>query len=310
MLMARALPPVAWFRAFESAARHLSFTAAAEELGLTQSAISQNVRSLELRFSTILFERKPRGLALTDAGRRLLPDVTAAMGSLSNAAGIFERASDSGLLTVAASVSFAQWYFVPGLSRLMDANPTLSLRVITTVWPDEFSRSSADVELRFGTESHMGKGAEHLGPDELIVVAAPDLMKRVGQPFLSTESLRQQRLIQAVGTSDNWKRWAQHSRIASLPEPDLMADSHGLVIDFARAGLGVGVTSALLAAPSLASGDLVQAHAMTAPTKDGYFLATNPLADQQDVDLFTTWLKAEISAATTQADLKRRAADP
>ena len=112
--MARALPPVAWFRAFESAARHLSFTAAAEELGLTQSAISQNVRSLEVRFSTILFERKPRGLALTDAGRRLLPDVTAAMGSLSNAAGIFEGASESGLLTVAASVSFAQ--FDVGLS--------------------------------------------------------------------------------------------------------------------------------------------------------------------------------------------------
>jgi LysR family transcriptional regulator, glycine cleavage system transcriptional activator len=306
MLMARALPPVAWFRAFESAARHLSFTAAAEELGLTQSAISQNVRSLEVRFSTILFERKPRGLALTDAGRRLLPDVTAAMGSLSNAAGIFEGASESGLLTVAASVSFAQWYFVPGLARLMDPNPTLSLRVITTVWPDEFSRSSADVEVRFGTESHMGKGAERLGPDELIVVAAPHLVARTGRPVLSTEALRQQRLIQAVGTSDNWKRWAQHCRIAPLPEPDLMADSHGLVIDFARAGLGVGVTSALLAAPSLVAGDLVQAHAMTAPTKDGYFLAINPRANPADVDLFTTWLKAEISTATALAEGKGR----
>lgn len=85
-----------------------------------------------------------------------------------------------------------------------------------------------------------------------------------------------------------------------------MADSHGLVIDFARAGLGVGVTSALLAAPSLATGDLVQAHAMTAPTKDGYFLAINPRANPADVDLFTTWLKAEISTATALAEGKGR----
>ena len=106
-LMSRSLPPLTWFRAFEAAARHLSFTAAAQELGLTQSAVSQHVRSLELRFGQMLFARKPRGLALTDAGRRLLPAVAKAIGGLAEASALFEPARPDSLLTVATSVSFS-----------------------------------------------------------------------------------------------------------------------------------------------------------------------------------------------------------
>ena len=98
-----------WFRAFEAAARHLSFTAAADELGLTQSAVSQHVRALEVRFGIQLFQRRPRGLALTDDGRKLLPKVGVALDTLADAAATFDADPTSDLLTIATSVSVAQW---------------------------------------------------------------------------------------------------------------------------------------------------------------------------------------------------------
>ena len=113
--MAKSLPPLTWFRAFDAAARHLNFTAAAQELGLTQSAVSQHIRALESRLGTPLFVRKPRGLVLTDGGRHLVPDVAAALARLRIATDAFEPAVGGDILTIATSVSFAQWFLAPGL---------------------------------------------------------------------------------------------------------------------------------------------------------------------------------------------------
>ncbi|MEO0719011.1 MAG: LysR family transcriptional regulator, partial [Pseudomonadota bacterium] len=114
--MPRGLPPLTWFRAFEAAARHLNFTSAADELGLTQSAISQHVRSLEMRLGVQLFRRNPRGLSLTDDGRRLAPQVGSAIAMLASAAASYDAGPSERLLTVATSVSIAQWILAPHLS--------------------------------------------------------------------------------------------------------------------------------------------------------------------------------------------------
>ncbi len=98
--MGRSLPPLGWFRAFESAANHQSFTAAAEELGLTQSAVSQQIRQLESRLGCRLFERKPRGIALTDDARKLLPQVRRAIDTLRDATAPYDQ-QQKGLLTIA-----------------------------------------------------------------------------------------------------------------------------------------------------------------------------------------------------------------
>jgi len=105
--MAKSLPPLTWFRAFEAAARNLSFTAAADEIGMTQSAVSQHVKALESRLGVALFIRKARGLALTDDGRKLIPQVASALGTLTAASRIFETGTTQNLLTVATSVSVA-----------------------------------------------------------------------------------------------------------------------------------------------------------------------------------------------------------
>src|SRR6056300_740916 len=113
--MAKSLPPLTWFRAFEAAARHLSFTAAANEIGMTQSAVSQQVKALETRLRVALFTRHARGLSLTDDGRRLLPQVTSSLGQLAAATESYDTGSPETLLTVASSISVIQWVISPNL---------------------------------------------------------------------------------------------------------------------------------------------------------------------------------------------------
>lgn len=276
--MARTLPPLTWFRAFEAAARHLNFTAAASELGLTQSAISQQVRSLEVRLGVSLFVRKPRGLALTDDGRKLLPPVGSAMQMLSSAAEVFDRGERGGSLTIATSVSVAQWIIAPNLPQLLAQQPGLRIRLLSTIWPDDFNASIADVEIRFGSKKQVGAGARRLRPDRLIAVAAPK----------AAVSLEKGPLIEAVGTAQGWRDWAAASKATLPDDTTIQVDSYGLALDMARCGAGVALTSSLLAADPLAKGGVVQVNPVAIEGEDGYFIATNPKSSL--AQSFEAWL--------------------
>jgi DNA-binding transcriptional LysR family regulator len=299
--MAKALPPLTWFRAFDSAARHLNFTAAADELGLTQSAVSQHVRSLELRLGAPLFVRKPRGLALTDDGRRLVPDGAAARARLQAAAEAFGPGAGPGLVSIATSVSLAQFFLVPGLPGLRALHPELRIRLVTTVWPDDFTASNADIELRFGTAEVAGAGgARLLGSKRLIVVARPEL---AGGTW--TERL-QQPLIQPVGITQTWEKLARRlGHGAAVPEPAYFVDSHGLAVDLALSGAGLALTSAVIAAPQLASGALVQIPSPEIPGDEGYYVAQRPAATRTPeaaeqtrlADVVLDWLEERVSRA-------------
>ncbi|MDO7559819.1 MAG: LysR family transcriptional regulator, partial [Paracoccaceae bacterium] len=115
--MRRTPPPLNWFRVFEASARHLKFTHAAVELGMTQSAVSQQIRAFEARLGVQLFVRKPRGLALSDAGRKLVPKIEAALNDLDAAGRMFDPKPKEGLVTIACSVSIAQWIIAPHLAQ-------------------------------------------------------------------------------------------------------------------------------------------------------------------------------------------------
>ncbi len=284
--MRRALPPLAWFRAFDSAARHLNFTAAARELHLTQSAISQQVRALESRLGVPLFHRKARGLALTDDGRRLLPDVATALGTLAAATRAFEVGPSAGLVTVVASVSFNQWFITPGLHRFMAANPGTRVRIVSAVWPDDFHARIADVEIRFGPAPVVGGDAERLLPDELIVVASADAR-------VDPDRLHEVPLIETVGTSDGWRKWSARAGCENALDPSIFVDNYGLAIDLARAGAGVALASSLLASRSIHDGTLVRLRDESIPATDGYFLATQA-REGTPAAKFADWLKQEL----------------
>lgn len=287
--MTRALPPLTWFRSFEAAARHLSFTAAADELGLTQSAISQQVRSLEMRLGVELFQRQHRGLSLTDDGRKLQPKVGSALDSLAQATASYEIGSTHALLTIATSISVAQWIIAPRLKEFLAGHPGLRVRMLSTIWPDDFKALLADVEIRFGSEKQVGDGAERLIPDSLIPVAHPDL----------NGSLKDQALIEAVGTSETWRDWALQAGRAEDPRPSIFVDSHGAALDMAIHGNGVALTSSLLAAQALKTGRLIQVCPTVLSSSEGYFLAVKTKSD--NAIAFNEWLKDAAICATAKA---------
>jgi len=278
--MAKSLPPLTWFRAFEAAARHLSFTAAANEIGLTQSAVSQQVKALETRLRVALFTRHARGLSLTDDARRLLPQVGAALETLASATDAFDSGPSENFLTVAASVSVAQWIIAPNLAQFTARHPDVRLRFLSAIWPDDFHSARADVEIRFGSEKQVGTNAEPLSPGRLIALKSPVL----------NGDLDHLPLIEAVGTSDGWKAWGE--TIGGDPQPGILVDSYGMALHLATHGNGVALVSELLSAHAMATGQLMRADPASIPGNEGYFLSINEAS--ATAVLFRDWLLAQL----------------
>ena len=261
--MVKALPPLAWFRAFESAARRLSFTAAAEEIGMTQSAVSQHVKSLETSLGVALFIRRARGLSLTDDGRKLLPQVSSALETLTVAARNFDTVPSKNVLTVAASVSVAQWLISPRLKEFTNKNPEINIRFLSTIWPDDFHTVRADVEIPFGSQKQFGRNATRLEPSGLVALKSP---KFSGNIESST-------LIESVGTSDGWKLWAES--VGGNPMPKIFVDSYGAAMNLAINGNGIALVSNILAQDAIRSGKLIMADKTLLTCNEGYYLRYN-----------------------------------
>jgi LysR family glycine cleavage system transcriptional activator len=276
LVMAKALPPLTWFRAFEAAARNLSFTAAAFEIGMTQSGVSQHVKSLESRLGVALFERKARGLALTDDGRKLIPQVTSALETLSAASRIFETGPTQNLLTIAASVSVVEWIIAPRLKQFTDCHPNTRLRFISTIWPDEFHVTHADVEIPFGSQKQFGYNAVLMEPSGLVAVKSPFLQGEI-------DTLP---LIEAVGTSSGWSDWKDFG--TDKLKPHIFVDTYDSALKMAIHGNGVALVSEVLTQSAVTSGQLILAHDSNAPCEEGYYVRANEkntLARE-----FTDWL--------------------
>ena len=288
--MPKPLPPLTWFRAFDAAARHLSFTQAAAELGLTQSAISQHVRALEDHLSTPLFIRSHRALQLTDAARLLVPDVAASLARLAQATERFVPQTDRPRLTLATSVSVAQHLIAPQLASFQRAHPDVAIQIVTAIWPDDFASTNADIEIRFGTADVVGQGAMLLQPSRLHAVATPDICAQYDTTD-PTRSLAQHTLIQPLGLSTSWKTFA------GLPdrEADLFVDTHGLAVDLALSGAGIALTHSLITGPALEAGLLATLPLPTLPAEEGYYLHQKTAPNQPLQDAFVDWLLSQIA---------------
>lgn len=289
--MAQSLPPLGWLRSFEAAARHLSFTAAAEEIGLTQSAVSQQVKSLETRLGVPLFMRHARGLALTDAGRRLLPEIDAPLQALAAAMDSVDTGPTKGLLTIATSVSVAQWIIAPRLPDFRMRFPTLRLRILSAIWPDDFHSTHADVEIRFGSARQAGTDAEPLLPNRLIALKSPKLKGE----------LQDLPLIEAVGTSSGWQSWSRE--VGGTPAPSLYTDTYGMALQLAAHGNGVALISELLADHALQNRLVERAHPASIPSQEAYYISV--AKDKPEALELREWLFGKLSGSTDRQPLDR-----
>ncbi|MEM7209491.1 MAG: LysR substrate-binding domain-containing protein [Pseudomonadota bacterium] len=292
MLEQQSLPPLNWLRAFECSARHLSFTAAAGELSLTQSAVSQHVRSLELRLGTTLFVRKARGLALTNAGRKLLPAVSGPLSELAQAAAMFRPGRTKNSLRISCNWAFSSTWLSPRLGQFAAQYPGTEIQIVSTLWPDDNLPADFDVEIRYGAKELVGDGAELLLADQIF----PICTRQRAMGIQTHKDLYPQPLIQAVGSTDNWQTWALNLELPPPPAITFSVDSYALSIELAHAGAGIALVSGLVAEQSLLEGSLVKPLELTTPAKDNHYIAVRDTHDNNELSIrFVDWIHEELT---------------
>lgn len=264
------LPPLSAIRCFEAAARHQSFTRAAEELGMTQAAVSYQIKLLEERCGP-LFLRRARGVALTEAGRRLAPAVTEAFESLRAA---FEDVGQSaeGVLTVSAVNTFASHWLVPRLGSFQMSHPRIAVRLDVTGRLVDFTREEVDVGIRSGGGSWPGLAAHRLRPIRYTPVLGPALLERCGPLTEPADLLR----LPLIDPDDPW--WAEWFAAAGVAAPDLSrrpdirVGTQQFGASLAMAGQGVAILSPAFFPEELASGRLVQPFPLVHSPDASYWL--------------------------------------
>ncbi|MCP1844072.1 LysR family glycine cleavage system transcriptional activator [Bradyrhizobium sp. USDA 4524] len=251
------LPPLNALKAFESAARHLSVKLAAEELCVTPGAVSQMLKTLEADLGVKLFERVPRGIYLTDAGRDYLPSIRNAFRQIADASRRVAASVDVGTLTVSVTPFFASAWLVPRMASFQGAHPEIDLQIVTSNTVVDFSRSGVDVAVRHGLGRYPGLRSDRVVTVEMVAVASPSLVERLGRPASPGELAGWPQVHDA--DRKGWSLWFQANGIAevrTLRGPSF--DDSGLLLKAVLTGQGAGLLPAAMVANEIASGELVQ----------------------------------------------------
>jgi len=289
------LPPLNWLRAFEASARALSFTAAAQELSMTQSAVSQQIKSLESALGRVLFLRRARGLELTDEGRGYLPTVQAAFALLEEGTDVLTGRNAPDVLELQVNLSFAMFWLSPRLEDFLTQYPWVQLNLATAIWSEERPNATATVNIVFGQGKREGKTGRRLTRDQKFPVCSPKLARRIA----SLDDLVKQRLFDLPGTVQSWSSWMDAQPPSSrrtLPAIH-RASTWALSLQWAQQGLGVALAHDTIARDLLASGKLVRPFEFSIPMKESYYLiAPEGSQTHAAAKAFKEWLLREMSA--------------
>jgi LysR family glycine cleavage system transcriptional activator len=263
--------PLAALRVFEAAARLRSFTRAADELGVTQAAVSWQVKALEARLGQPLFIRLPREVAPTPAGERLSRAATEAMSILRSAVSDLVD-TEEGVLAVTTVQSLGAQWLAPRLGGFQIAHPKIAVRLDASSRVTDLSREPVDLALRGGRGQWPGLTAHFLLPAVQTPLCAPDLLARLGG-FRTPEDL-----IGAprIGSDDEWRHWFEAAGVEAAHDPAplrLAADAQALEVASALAGQGIALGSPILFAQEIAQGRLIMPFDIVTRYDGGYWLA-------------------------------------
>jgi LysR family transcriptional regulator, glycine cleavage system transcriptional activator len=292
------LPPLNALRTFEAAARHLSFTKAAEELFVTQAAVSHQIKTLEDHLGLPLFRRLNRRLMLTDEAQTLLPSVRRAFDELIAGVERVRECCMSGRLTISTTPSMGANWLASRLGRFQALFPEFEIRLSATQRLVDFAREGVDCGIRSGFGDWPGLRAEPLfGAMSLAPVCSPALLE--GEKALREPAdLAHHMLLHAMDDMEAWRHWLRAAGVEGIdPMRGLKFDAIPLALQAAISGAGVAITRDEFVAEDLASGRLVKPFDFALPSDFAYYFVAPELTwDQPKLQAFREWLFGEAAA--------------
>lgn len=299
--MSRPIPPLNPLRTFEVAARHLSFTRAAEELFVTAAAVSHQIKTLEESLGVVLFVRQPKSLELTKAGEAYLPGIQRAFKQMAEATHQLHLRGNPSTLRINVPPTFAVKWLIPRLIRFLKAHPAIDVKVSTSAQSVDFDREGFDLAVRYGRGVYPGLRAELCLPVEVFPVCSPALLQ--GEPPLRVPAdLKHHTLLHDDSTytdvsNPNWAMWLDHAGVEGVDAtrgPSFWP-SH-LVINAAIDGLGVALAKRNWVDRDIEEGRLVRPFDLSLPVEFSYFLVyPESRADDQMIATFVDWVRGEVA---------------
>ena len=281
------LPPLNWLRAFEASSRHLSFTGAAGELGMTQSAVSQQIKSLEGFLGMSLFHRRTRVLEITEAGHNYLPFVQDAFAGLETATRNLRGTRGDEVLQVHSNIGFSVFWLGPRLPKLFEMHPWLRVIISTALWEPERTASGSDIEIRYASDLPNG-AAELLTRDVCYPICAPDMN-------VTEENLFEHYFFDCNGLTANWKNWCKYRGLL-LPKDKRITYATTLTVSIHAAEMGAGLALGhdILVRDLVRDGRLKRPFDGVLEIQEAYYLITPVRTKTRAQNAFRDWILAEM----------------
>jgi DNA-binding transcriptional LysR family regulator len=293
------LPPLDQLEAFEAAARHLSFTKAADELALTQSAVSRQIARLEEHYALPLFRRLHRALRLTDEGQTLYLAIDAVLAQLHQVGGELKRDQRPRTVAVSTTPGFAGLWLIPRLAAFTAAQPGVDVRLSASYQLVNLHRDGYDLAIRYATEDVAGASAELLFSDTVLPVCSPKLLRDPARPLKEPQDLRHHVLLHqeasSAGDMQDWPIWLRAMKLEGLKPAGVMHFSQfDQLINAALSGQGVALGRMPLLNQLLKERKLVAPFKKTVASPRSYYLIEAEGARKKpEVQEFAAWLRLQ-----------------
>lgn len=285
----KTLPPLNWLRAFEVSARCLNFTHAAEELFLTQGAVSQQIRQLENHLGVALFKRLPRGLGLSEEGQAYLPVVQDAITRLAVGTNEIFGQHKRRPIKVRGSLAFFVHWLAPKLQAFSQAHPHVDIRYISNIWVKELDGED-DMEIRWGHGQWPGLVSQRLTWDTLFPVCSPGLMAK--SPLTVPADVSNHPLLHVLGYEEGWGYWLNMVGAHSVDfSTGMQFDTLISTLRMAELGQGIALARSSMVDDMLRDGRLVEPFTQRIDASESFYLVRDSGAEQHpDAAIFSTWL--------------------
>jgi putative choline sulfate-utilization transcription factor len=295
------MPPLSLLQTFEVVARRSSFTLAADELCLTQSAVSRQIKALEHQLGRPLFRRLHRAIDLTTEGRRLFESVTRGLAEIEGCVTELRAAAEPPQITVAASVAFSYFWLMPRLERFSARHPDIDLRVLATDQKLDLRQEEVDVAILYGSGQWEGARAHLLFGERVYPVCSPDYLRH--HPELRTPAdMLDQTLLHLDGGGNiwggvDWRVWLASQGVTGQPvRRGVRLNSYPMILQAAEAGRGVALGWSYITDAMRADGRLICPIDKSLETPEGYYVSTLEKVAHVPANIdFLRWIRGEVA---------------